>query len=136
MMVIVFYTGTHYNIVMHQFWEECGHIVSPVSRFTHYIISENTCRLVHFNVKGMITSMKIAAVIAEYNPFHNGHLYQLQNIREELGADRILVIMSGNFMQRGIPAIVDKYLRTRMALENGADVVLELPVYYLSLIQI
>ena len=129
MMVIVFYTGTHYNIVMHQFWEECGHIVSPVSRFTHYIIPENTWRLVHFNVKGMITSMKIAAVIAEYNPFHNGHLYQLQNIREELGADRILVIMSGNFMQRGIPAIVDKYLRTRMALENGADVVLELPVY-------
>ena len=130
MMVIVFYTGTHYNIVMHQFWEECGHIVSPVSRFTHYIIPENTWRLVHFNMKGMITSMKIAAVIAEYNPFHNGHLYQLQNIREELGADRILVIMSGNFMQRGIPAIVDKYLRTRMALENGADVVLELPVYY------
>lgn len=74
--------------------------------------------------------MKIAAVIAEYNPFHNGHLYQLNTIREKLGADRILVVMSGNFTQRGIPAIIDKFDRCRMALENGADVVFELPVYY------
>lgn len=74
--------------------------------------------------------MKIAAVIAEYNPFHNGHLYQLDTIRSELGADRIIVVMSGDFAQRGIPAIVDKYARCRMALENGADLVLELPVYF------
>ena len=74
--------------------------------------------------------MKIAAVIVEYNPFHNGHLYQLNTIRKELGVDRIIVVMSGNFMQRGIPAIVDKYTRAKMALANGADVVLELPVYY------
>jgi len=74
--------------------------------------------------------MKTAAVIAEYNPFHNGHLYQLQSIREEYSADYIVVVMSGNFMQRGIPAIVDKYDRCRMALENGADLVLELPVYF------
>ncbi len=74
--------------------------------------------------------MKIAAVIAEYNPFHNGHLYQLNKIRKEHGADRIIIVMSGDFAQRGIPAIVDKHLRTRMALECGADLVLELPVYY------
>lgn len=74
--------------------------------------------------------MKIAAVIAEYNPFHNGHLYQLQQIKSVLQADCIIVVMSGNFTQRGIPAIVDKYTRCQMALENGADLVFELPVYY------
>lgn len=74
--------------------------------------------------------MEIAAVIAEYNPFHNGHLYQLNTIREKLGADRIIVVMSGNFTQRGIPAIIDKFDRCKMALGNGADVVFELPVYY------
>jgi len=74
--------------------------------------------------------MKIAAVIAEYNPFHNGHLYQLNKIRKEHGADRIIVVMSGDFAQRGIPTIVDKHIRARMALECGADLVLELPVYY------
>lgn len=74
--------------------------------------------------------MKIAAVIAEYNPFHKGHSYQLHTLRNELGADRIIVVMSGDFVQRGAPAIVDKYVRCRMALENGADMVLELPVYF------
>lgn len=74
--------------------------------------------------------MKTAAVIAEYNPFHNGHLYQLRAIREQLGADHIIVILGGDFMQRGIPAIMDKYERCRMALENGADAVFELPVYF------
>ena len=74
--------------------------------------------------------MKIAAVIAEYNPFHNGHLYQLNTIREKLNADRIIVVMSGNFTQRGIPSMIDKFARCKMALENGADVVFELPVYY------
>ncbi len=72
--------------------------------------------------------MNVTAVIAEYNPFHNGHLYQLRTIREQ-GADYIIIIMSGDFMQRGIPAIVSKYERCRMALSNGADLVFELPVY-------
>lgn len=72
--------------------------------------------------------MNVTAVIAEYNPFHNGHLYQLQTIREQ-GADYIIIVMSGDFMQRGIPAIVSKYERCRMALSNGADLVFELPVY-------
>ncbi len=74
--------------------------------------------------------MKIAAVIAEYNPFHNGHKYQLEQIRNEYGYDYIVIIMSGDFTQRGIPAILDKYERTRMALSCGADLVLELPTCY------
>lgn len=74
--------------------------------------------------------MKVTAVIAEYNPFHNGHLYQLRTIRTAEHADWIIVVLSGNFMQRGIPAIVDKYTRCQMALANGADLVFELPVYF------
>ncbi len=74
--------------------------------------------------------MKVTAIIAEYNPFHNGHLYQLNTIRRTLDTDIIVVVMSGDFMQRGIPAVVDKYERCQMALENGADLVFELPVYF------
>ena len=71
--------------------------------------------------------MKVTGIIAEYNPFHQGHAYHLSRARELTGADRILVVMGGNFMQRGEPAITDKYTRTEMALRNGADLVLELP---------
>lgn len=74
--------------------------------------------------------MKIAAVIAEYNPFHNGHAYQLRRIKEDYGYDFVIVVMSGDFTQRGEPAIADKYVRTRMALLGGADLVIELPAYY------
>lgn len=74
--------------------------------------------------------MKTAGVIAEYNPFHNGHKYQLDKIRQETGADYIIVAMSGDFLQRGVPAMMDKYRRTRMALSEGADLVLEIPVRY------
>lgn len=74
--------------------------------------------------------MKVTAVIAEYNPFHNGHLYQLDTIRRIHNTDIIAVVMSGDFVQRGIPAIVNKYERCRMALANGADLVFELPVYF------
>ena len=73
--------------------------------------------------------MNITGIIAEYNPFHNGHLYQINKAHKE-GADYIIIIMSGDFMQRGTPAIVDKYTRTRMALLNGADLVIELPVLF------
>ena len=71
--------------------------------------------------------MKVAGVITEYNPFHNGHKYQLEQIKRQTSADYIVVAMSGNFVQRGEPAIIDKYERTRMALLSGADLVLELP---------
>ncbi|MCM1538856.1 MAG: nucleotidyltransferase family protein [bacterium] len=74
--------------------------------------------------------MKIAAVIAEYNPFHNGHAYQLQRIKKDYGYDFVIVVMSGDFTQRGEPAIVDKHARAQMALLGGADLVIELPAYY------
>lgn len=74
--------------------------------------------------------MQINGIIAEYNPFHNGHKYQLVNAKEQTGATYTIIAMSGNFMQRGAPALLDKYKRAEMALKNGADLVLELPSYY------
>ena len=74
--------------------------------------------------------MKIAAIIAEYNPFHNGHKYQIDKIMEITDADKIVVIMSGNFMQRGEPAMMDKYTRTKACISCGADLVIELPFVY------
>ena len=72
--------------------------------------------------------MKIAGIITEYNPFHNGHAYQIEKVRQETGSDYVVIVMSGDFVQRGEPAVLDKYVRAHMALENGADLVLELPV--------
>ena len=74
--------------------------------------------------------MKTAAIIAEYNPFHNGHRYQIEQTKKLTGADCILVVMSGDFVQRGAPALCNKYIRAEMALLNGADAVLELPALY------
>lgn len=74
--------------------------------------------------------MSVAAIIAEYNPLHTGHYYQIQTIKEKLNAEYIIVIMSGNYVQRGTPAIVNKYTRAKAALECGADLVIELPVFY------
>lgn len=74
--------------------------------------------------------MKICAVICEYNPFHNGHKYQLGEIKRLSGCDKILCIMSGNFTQRGEPAVFGKYTRARHAVENGADAVIELPAAF------
>lgn len=71
--------------------------------------------------------MKVTAIIAEYNPFHNGHAYHLQQARLQTNADYILVVLSGDFVQRGTPALLNKYIRTNMALQSGADLVLELP---------
>ena len=73
--------------------------------------------------------MRIAAVIAEYNPFHNGHAYHLQKTREA-GADAVVAIMSGNFVQRGEPAAFSKSARAEAAVRCGVDLVLELPVYW------
>jgi len=74
--------------------------------------------------------MKVLGIIAEYNPFHNGHYYQVQKAKEETGADYVIVIMSGNFTQRGEAAIVDKYARTKMALACKIDLVIELPACF------
>ena len=73
--------------------------------------------------------MKIASIIAEYNPFHKGHAYQINKIKEDY-TDFIVVIMSGSFVQRGEPAIINKYERARIAINNGASLVLELPLPY------
>lgn len=74
--------------------------------------------------------MKIVGIIAEYNPFHNGHAYQIERIRETTGADYIIAAMSGDFTQRGEPAIIDKYARTQMALSCGVDLIVELPALW------
>ncbi len=74
--------------------------------------------------------MKIVGLIAEYNPFHNGHLYHIERAKEITGADSAIVVMSGNYVQRGAPAIMPKHLRTEVALEAGADIIFELPVCY------
>ena len=71
--------------------------------------------------------MKACGIIAEYNPFHKGHHYQIEQIRKQTDADVIVVAMSGNFVQRGEPAIENKWHRAKMALENGADLIVELP---------
>ena len=70
----------------------------------------------------------ITGIIAEYNPFHNGHAYQIEQVRLLTGCDFLVVVMSGDYVQRGAPAVFDKYTRARMALACGADLVLELPV--------
>lgn len=74
--------------------------------------------------------MKIVGIIAEYNPFHNGHLYHISQIKSQLNPDGIICVMSGNFVQRGEPAIFDKWARAEMALHAGADLVIELPVCF------
>lgn len=74
--------------------------------------------------------MKTAGIIAEYNPFHNGHAYHIEQTRNITGADYVIGIMSGDFVQRGAPAIIDKYQRTISALRSGCDLILELPFIY------
>ncbi|MEE1496009.1 MAG: nucleotidyltransferase family protein [Clostridium sp.] len=71
--------------------------------------------------------MHVTGLITEYNPFHNGHLFHLKKARETAGADYTAVVMSGSFVQRGAPAVFDKYSRTRAALLSGADLVFEMP---------
>lgn len=74
--------------------------------------------------------MKVAGVVAEYNPFHAGHAYHIDETRRWLGECAVAAVMSGNFVQRGECAVFDKWRRTRAALEGGADLVLELPTVY------
>ncbi len=74
--------------------------------------------------------MKICGIAAEYNPFHNGHKYHIEKTKELYGATHIVAVMSGNFTQRGDVAIFDKFRRTEIALKNGVDLVIELPVPY------
>ena len=73
---------------------------------------------------------KVLGIVAEYNPFHNGHLYHLQESKKITGCDYSIAIVSGNFTQRGSTSIVDKWAKAKMAIQNGVDLVIELPVLY------
>ncbi len=74
--------------------------------------------------------MRTVGIIAEYNPFHKGHKYHIDETRWQTGCDYVIVIMSGAFTQRGEPALIDKWTRARMALAEGADIVIELPALF------
>ncbi len=74
--------------------------------------------------------MKSCGVIVEYNPFHNGHLYHLEQARKQTRSEVVVAVMSGNFLQRGEPALIDKWTRAQEAIRGGADVVIELPFAY------
>ena len=74
--------------------------------------------------------MKTIGIIAEFNPLHNGHVVHIEESKKISGSDKVIAVMSGNFVQRGEPAIFDKWIRTRAALLSGVDVVIELPVQY------
>lgn len=73
---------------------------------------------------------KVLGIIAEYNPFHNGHLYQIEEAKKQTGAEYVIAIMSGNFTQRGNTSLINKWVKAEMALQNGVDIVLELPTIY------
>ncbi len=73
---------------------------------------------------------KILGIIAEYNPFHNGHLYQIEEAKRQTGADYVVAVISGNFSQRGNTSLVNKWVKTGMAIDNGVDLVIELPTIY------
>ena len=73
---------------------------------------------------------RVLGIISEYNPFHNGHLYQLKKSKQLVNPDYTICIMSGNFCQRGEPAIMDKWSRAEVALSYGFDMVIELPAVY------
>ena len=72
----------------------------------------------------------VLGIIAEYNPFHNGHFYQIEEAKKQTGAKYVVAVMSGNFTQRGNTSLIDKWAKAQMALENGVDIVLELPTIY------
>ena len=77
----------------------------------------------------MDTAFPVCGIVAEYNPFHSGHMFHIRRTRESLGGDAVIVcVMSGNFVQRGDFAVLDKYARAETAVRGGADLVLELPL--------
>ena len=73
---------------------------------------------------------KVLGIIAEYNPFHNGHLFHLEESKKQTGSTYTVAIMSGNFAQRGNTSIIDKWSKAEIALHCGVDLVVELPVLY------
>ena len=73
---------------------------------------------------------KVLGIVGEYNPFHNGHLYHLEESKKITGSTYTVAIMSGNFTQRGSTSLIDKWSKAEMAIQNGIDLVIELPVLY------
>jgi cytidyltransferase-like protein len=73
---------------------------------------------------------KVLGIIAEYNPFHNGHLYHINESKKAVDAEYTVAVISGNFVQRGDTSLTNKWAKTKMALQNGVDLVIELPVIY------
>ena len=78
----------------------------------------------------MVETGKVLGIVAEYNPFHNGHMYHLQKAKQRVGAEYTVCIMSGNFVQRGNTSILNKWKKAEMAILNGVDLVIELPTIY------
>lgn len=74
--------------------------------------------------------MNVAGIVCEYNPFHMGHKFHIDKTRELTSSDYVVAVMSPNFVQRGEPSIIDKFTRTRLALENGIDICIELPTLF------
>lgn len=74
--------------------------------------------------------MNVTGIITEYNPFHKGHAFHLENAKKDTNSTHIICIMSGNFMQRGTPSMIDKWNRAKMAVLNGVDLVIELPTFF------
>ncbi len=83
---------------------------------------------IKLDIKG--EKMKATGIVVEYNPFHNGHRYHLEKAKEHGVGDVVIAVMSGDYLQRGEPAILNKWMRTEMALKNGIDIVVELPSFY------
>ena len=73
---------------------------------------------------------KVLGIVAEYNPFHNGHLYHLEKSKQDTGSSYTVAIMSGNFTQRGSTSLIDKWSKAEAAIQCGVDLVIELPVLY------
>lgn len=99
---------------------------------TEFRCQDNFLSLHYFNTilalrKGFDLKMKATGIVVEYNPFHNGHLHHLQQTRLKTNSDIVIAVMSGNFLQRGEPALVDKWTRSKMAIAAGVDLVIELP---------
>ena len=74
--------------------------------------------------------MNIFGIVCEYNPFHNGHLYHIEKSKELTGCDAVICVMGGNFNQRGLPCVLDKHTKANIAINFGADVVVELPTAF------
>ena len=104
----------------------CGKATQGIGYNEHIIFIEFIHRI---KMQGDLY-MKAVGLVTEYNPFHNGHLYHLNKAMELTGADISVAVMSGDFVQRGEPAVLDKYTRASMALNSGVNLVVELPVNY------